>query len=207
MLATRPNGKWSAKDHLGHLVDLQPLDEQRLHELLARTPALSTADICNRATEPENHHQAPVAHILGRLRIGREELVVKLDALTAEEAGISAVHPRLQKPMRMLDWLYFVAEHDDHHLAKARRAILRGDRRWSGDRGEQSQIRRDAAARTSASQLQSRLLRRNHEHLQTQWPPTHRRPLVESKKVRRACRISRICDDYRMNNSAHKPSR
>lgn len=124
VLATRPNGKWSAKDHLGHLVDLQPLDEQRLHEFLARTPALSAADISNRATEQGNHRQTPCAHILGRLRIGREELVVKLAALTAEEVGISAVHPRLQKPMRVLDWVYFVAEHDDHHLAKARQAIL-----------------------------------------------------------------------------------
>jgi hypothetical protein len=139
VLAKRPNGKWSAKDHLGHLVDLQPLDEQRLHEFLARTPALSAADISNRATEQGNHRQTPVAHILGRLRIGREKLVAELDALTAEEIAISAAHPRLQKPMRVLDWVYFVAEHDDHHLAKARRAILSGDKRWSGDREERSQ--------------------------------------------------------------------
>ena len=36
VLATCPDGKWSVKDHLGHLVDLQPLDEQRLHEFLSR---------------------------------------------------------------------------------------------------------------------------------------------------------------------------
>jgi hypothetical protein len=30
----------------------------------------------------------------------------------------SAVHPRLQQPMRLVDMLYFVAEHDDHHLAR-----------------------------------------------------------------------------------------
>ena len=135
VLATRPNGKWSAKEHLGHLVDLQPLDEQRLHEFLTRAPVLSPADMSNRATEQGNHRQTPCARILGRLRIGREELVVKLDALTAEEVGISAVHPRLQKPMRMLDWVYFVAEHDDHHLAKARRAIVGADKRASDERG------------------------------------------------------------------------
>jgi hypothetical protein len=27
------------------------------------------------------------------------------------------VHPRLRQPMRFVDHLYFVAEHDDHHLA------------------------------------------------------------------------------------------
>ncbi len=29
--------------------------------------------------------------------------------------SISARHPRLMQPMRMIDLLYFVAEHDDHH--------------------------------------------------------------------------------------------
>jgi len=29
-----------------------------------------------------------------------------------------SVHPRLQQPMRLVDSLYFVAEHDDHHIAK-----------------------------------------------------------------------------------------
>ena len=131
MLATRTNGKWSAKDHLGHLVDLQPLDERRLHEFLARTPVLSPPDMSNHATEHGNHRQTPVARILRQLCAGREELVRELEALTAEEAGISAVHPRLQRPMRVLDWVYFVAEHDDHHLAKARRAILSADKRVS----------------------------------------------------------------------------
>ena len=139
MLSTRPDGKWSVKDHLGHLVDLQPLDEQRLHEFLSRAPVLSAADITNRATERGNHRQAPCAHILGRLRIGREELVVKLNALTAEEIGISAVHPRLQESMRMLDWVYFVAEHDDHHLAKARRVILSTGKQARTERKDENQ--------------------------------------------------------------------
>lgn len=139
VLATRPHGKWSVKDHLGHLVDLQPLDEQRLREFLECTPVLSPADISNRATEVGNHREKPVAQILAQLRCGREELACKLDALTEEQIGISAVHPRLQKPMRLMDWVYFVAEHDDHHLAKARRAILSRDGRWSGDREEGSQ--------------------------------------------------------------------
>lgn len=128
-LAVRPNGKWAVKDHLGHLIDLQPLDERRLDEFLARTPVLSAADVSNRATEYGNHRQTPVGQILKQLRTGRDELVRRLDALTEGEVGMSAVHPRLQKPMRVLDWVYFVAEHDDHHLAKARRAIL-----WAGKR-------------------------------------------------------------------------
>jgi hypothetical protein len=28
------------------------------------------------------------------------------------------LHPRLKQPMRLVDHLYFAAEHDDHHLAR-----------------------------------------------------------------------------------------
>jgi hypothetical protein len=30
----------------------------------------------------------------------------------------SSLHPRLQQPMRLIDHALFVAEHDDHHLAR-----------------------------------------------------------------------------------------
>ena len=136
MLATHPNGKWSVKDHLGHLVDLGALDERRLREFLGRAKVLSGADSSNRATERGNHRETPVAGILRKLRVGREELVHKLDALTEEEVGISAVHPRLQTSMRVIDWVYFVAEHDDHHLAMARRAILSASGKAVTDREE-----------------------------------------------------------------------
>src|SRR5882757_6706947 len=121
-LANRVNGSWSAKEHLGHLADLQPLDEQRLQEFLAGAPVLSPADPSNRATYMANHAEKPVTELLARLRAGRDGLVQKLEGLTHKEVTMSAVHPRLQKPMRLLDWVYFVAEHDDHHLAKARLA-------------------------------------------------------------------------------------
>lgn len=123
-LATRPNGKWSVKEHLGHLVDLQTLDEQRLREFLDRFPVLSPAEIGNLTTENANHRRVPVAEILGRLSSGRARLVTKLETLTEEEVAITALHPRLRQPMRILDWMYFISEHDDHHLANARQAIL-----------------------------------------------------------------------------------
>ena len=136
ILASRRNGKWSAKDHLGHLVDLQTLDEQRLREFLRRAPALCAADITNRATQHGNHCRTPIAEILRQLCSGREELVRKLDALREEEVGISAVHPRLQTSMRIIDWIYFVAEHDDHHLATARRAIWSSNNQAITEGGE-----------------------------------------------------------------------
>jgi uncharacterized damage-inducible protein DinB len=129
VLAARLDGKWSVKEHLGHLADLATLDEKRLAEFLRRVEVLSAADVENRATEEANHRQAPIASILKKLREGRMELTGKLEALTLEEVSITALHPRLKKPMRLLDWVYFVAEHDDHHLAKARYTMLRAGAR------------------------------------------------------------------------------
>jgi hypothetical protein len=40
--------------------------------------------------------------------------VEKIDSAIFARA---ALHPRLKTPMRLVDHLYFVAEHDDHHLA------------------------------------------------------------------------------------------
>jgi hypothetical protein len=125
VLATRVNHKWSVKEHLGHLVDLQPLDDRRLKEFLNGAEILSAADVENRVTETAGHRDVPMASIIRRLTTGREDLVQRLQMLTEEQVGRTALHPRLQKPMRLLDWAYFLAEHDDHHLASAR-AVLRG---------------------------------------------------------------------------------
>jgi len=122
-LATRIDQKWSAKEHIGHLVDLQFLDESRLQQFLARVAVLSPADLENRATQEANHRKTGIAEILKRLETGRSELAKKLEALSAEELSIRSLHPRLQQNMRLLDWVFFIAEHDDHHLAKARAAL------------------------------------------------------------------------------------
>jgi len=120
----RAQSGWSALEHVGHLDDLHGLDMRRLEEFLSRAPVLSAADMTNRATYEANHNGASTAGLLDRLRTHRLELVARLDTLTQEEAAILSEHPRLGRPLRLIDWLHFVAEHDDHHLAQAR-AILR----------------------------------------------------------------------------------
>lgn len=123
VLGQRVNERWSVKDHLGHIADLAVLDEQRLCEYLSRVPVLSPADLGNGITESGNHRETPIQEVLRSMREGRNRLVEKLEQLTTEDVATSAMHPRLQKPMRLVDWVHFVAEHDDHHLAKARRMI------------------------------------------------------------------------------------
>ena len=123
MLRIRPNQTWSVKEHLAHLDDLHDLDERRLEDFLARSPALSTADLTNRRTHEANHNETSAEVIVGRLGRRRLELVHRMESLTEAEVAAVATHPRLDQPMRLIDWACFVAEHDDHHLAIARQAL------------------------------------------------------------------------------------
>jgi hypothetical protein len=123
MLTRRVGGRWSANDHIGHLIDLDELDQTRLDEFLAGAATLSAADMSNRRTSNAGYNDVVTATILDYFRARRTELVERLENLTDAQIARTAVHPRLQVPMRVVDWAYFVAEHDDHHLARIRELI------------------------------------------------------------------------------------
>jgi hypothetical protein len=122
-LAERPLGKWSVKDHLGHLSDLHPLDMRRVEEFLSGADVLTAADISNRRTAEAGHGAISVGRLLDALRDERDHLTRVLENLTEVDVAATALHPRLGVSMRLIDWAEFVAEHDDHHLASARRAL------------------------------------------------------------------------------------
>jgi len=122
ILSQRLNGKWSVKEHPGHLADLQLLDDKRLREFQNEVAVLSAADTTNRTTEEGTHRETPIAEILAKMRTGRKALVQEMELLTNDQIAVAAIHPRLRKNMRLVDWAYFVAEHDDHHLAHIAKA-------------------------------------------------------------------------------------
>ena len=116
---TRRDGKsWSIQENAGHLLDLESLFSQRLDEYLANAPQLHAADMSNRKTYEANHNDVPMKLILDLFREQRMVLVDRLDNLGAEVFSRVSLHPRLNVPMRLVDMLYFQAEHDDHHLAR-----------------------------------------------------------------------------------------
>jgi len=122
-LRARPDNHWSAKEHLGHLDDLHELDTRRLGEFLARVETLSAADRSNRRTDTADHGATPVSELIDRFRRRRLELVHRMEALSAEEIAFASVHPRLRRAIRLIDWAQFVADHDDHHLVRAREVL------------------------------------------------------------------------------------
>ncbi len=60
----------------------------------------------------------PASCLLYTLAAAREALVRRLDALEPEDFARKSQHPRLGTDMRLVDLLFFTAEHDDHHLAE-----------------------------------------------------------------------------------------
>jgi uncharacterized damage-inducible protein DinB len=113
----KTDGKWSAQEHAGHLLDLEPLWLARVDDFVVGGSELTVADLRNRKTDEANHNARPLEQILSDFRSARLALVNRVSAIEPALFGRAMIHPRLKKPMRLVDHLYFVAEHDDHHIA------------------------------------------------------------------------------------------
>jgi hypothetical protein len=131
-LTLKPGGEWSIQEHVGHLSDLEELHDGRLDDFDAGLDTLRAADMSNKKTHEANHNDAHIEDLLARFRAVRERFVARIEAMGVEEASRSALHPRLQKQMRVIDLALFAAEHDDHHLA-AIRQIVAGSPPTRGD--------------------------------------------------------------------------
>lgn len=117
-LTSQADGRWSMQENAGHLLDLESLVSQRVDEYLAGNAALHAADMSNRKTYEASHNEVPINTILNAFRAARGELVARLERLDADLFARSALHPRLNVQMRLVDMLFFQAEHDDYHLAR-----------------------------------------------------------------------------------------
>ena len=118
ILTRKAQQKWSAQEHAGHLLDLEPLWLARVGDYVSASNELTPADLKNRKTDEAKHNARPVEQILTDFRAARERLLKGVGELDASLFGRAMPHPRLKVPMRLVDHLYFVAEHDDHHLAR-----------------------------------------------------------------------------------------
>jgi len=119
-LTRRDGDGWSIQENFGHLLDLEPLWLGRVDDILGGHPHLREADLTNRKTHEARHNIRPVEEILRDFRSARAQLIERVEGLDEAAVEQTAIHPRLKQPMRLIDHVYFVAEHDDHHLAWAR---------------------------------------------------------------------------------------
>lgn len=117
-LELKPDNTWSVKENIGHLADLEPLWQGRLEDILNGEKELRPADLLNRKTDETNHNKKTLEELLMDFRQIRAQTISAIEKLDEEVIFRSALHPRLKTPMRTMDSFLFVAEHDDHHLAR-----------------------------------------------------------------------------------------
>src|SRR5208337_2667159 len=56
ILIKKPQEKWSAQEHAGHLLDLEPLWLARVGDYVAGSTQLTVADLRNRKTDEAEHN-------------------------------------------------------------------------------------------------------------------------------------------------------
>ena len=116
-------GKWSVNEEIGHLLDLEDLWFDRMQDIIEDKEYLREADLENRRTHEANYNQQDLRQIAGEYESLRERLVSFLSTLDGIALYKSSFHPRLKEPMQVVDLAYFIAEHDDHHLARVRKIL------------------------------------------------------------------------------------
>jgi uncharacterized damage-inducible protein DinB len=123
ILSHQPDGKWSVKEHTGHLSVLEPLWRSRIQDILEKKPALTPTDLNNNATSEAGFNNFAIEELLQKFAEERSQTLSLLGSINIKDQSYTSLHPRMQQPMRLIDIAYFTAEHDDHHIMVVRELI------------------------------------------------------------------------------------
>jgi len=119
ILSRQLNNKWSVKQHIGHLAEVDEVALKRIHEMVSQVPTLSPA-----VFEPRgDYNSMPVHEVIEIFQTNRLENLSLYNNLSEVDLQKTSVHPRLKVRMNPVDLAMFDAEHDDHHLVKIREII------------------------------------------------------------------------------------
>lgn len=117
VLKAKEGDKWSILENIGHLVVCFDLWEPRIEDFKNRAKELRPADLANAKTKQAGFNDYSVDDLLKEFRAKQANLVRQFESFGEDEVELSSHHPRLNQPMRLIDLAFFIAEHDDHHLA------------------------------------------------------------------------------------------
>ena len=115
-LAQRTDNHWSIKEHIGHLSDLESLWLNRFEQFEQGLPELVAADMANQKTEKSNHNVLDIEVLIENFKINRQILLNKVKLFSEKTQNHMAFHPRIKTMMKPVDLLFFIAEHDNHHI-------------------------------------------------------------------------------------------
>jgi len=88
-----------------------------LQDFQQNKAVLTAADLNNQKTKEARHNEKTLERLLEQFTVERQKMLETVYGFDEELLSRTSVHPRLNQPMRLIDSLYFVAEHDDHHIS------------------------------------------------------------------------------------------
>lgn len=119
LLSEKFDGKWSIKQNIGHLAEVDEIANIRIDEMINGISPLSPA-----VFEPKYDYNAePVFEVLKYFRDNRIKNLKKYRGLPEENLTRTSLHPRLKVMITPVDLAWFDAEHDDHHLVTINRIL------------------------------------------------------------------------------------
>jgi hypothetical protein len=114
ILSNKLDGKWSIKQNIGHLAEVDEIANKRIDEMLQGVTPMSPA-----VFEPKlDYNSKPINEVLALFKKNRNENLKKYKQLSESALSKSSLHPRLKVELTPVDLAYFDAEHDDHHLVR-----------------------------------------------------------------------------------------
>lgn len=118
ILTRREGDSWSIQENAGHFITTESLFLGRLEDYDQGAPVLRPARFEDNLTDQANFNHKEIGWILDEFRTVRAGYMQRLEALAPDDFAKTSLHPRLNKPMRLCDMLFFHVEHDHHHLAR-----------------------------------------------------------------------------------------
>ena len=118
LLKIKISQEWSIQENVGHLITVDELFIGRLEDYESGATSLQPADVSGSRTNKANYNSDIIQNLLKIFREKRMGYILRLENTDSKLFNKSAWHPRLNKPMRLCDMLYFQAEHDAHHIDK-----------------------------------------------------------------------------------------
>jgi len=118
VLTRRDEDSWSIQENVGHFLTAESLFLGRLDDYENDAPVLQPARFDDNPTDKAKFNEKDIQWILDEFREQRAIYISRLDTLHPKDFEKAILHPRLNKPMRLCDMLYFHAQHDQHHLTR-----------------------------------------------------------------------------------------
>jgi hypothetical protein len=114
ILSQKLNGKWSVKENIAHLAEVDEIALKRIDEMKQGITTMSPAVI-----QPgKDYNKQSIQEVVEFFKTNRAKNLQKYQSLSDEDLKKSSLHPRLKVQMNAVDLALFDAEHDDHHLVR-----------------------------------------------------------------------------------------